>query len=70
MTLYTENIVKHKESGNLYECTCSEKDGIVSVREIESGKSLTGGFGMFETDHYSSDFEKVASSKLSLKKEN
>jgi len=42
----------------------------VSVREIESGKSLTGGFGMFETDHYASDFEKVASSKLSLKKEN
>ncbi len=65
--LCTGNIVRQKATGKLYECTCSEKNGIVCVRDIDTYISLRGGKGMFEDEHPATDFEKVASSKLDLK---
>lgn len=65
--LYTENIVKHKATGKLYECTCSEKSGVICVRDIDTFISLREGKGMFEDEHPAADFEKVANNRLHLK---
>lgn len=61
--LHTQNIVRHIESGLLYECTRSEKDGFVSVRDMQTLAPLRGGAGMFEDDHPAHLFEKIAISK-------
>lgn len=61
--LCTENIVKHLATSQFYECTCSEKNGVISVRDIETGISLRGGSGLFNDEHPVGDFEKVATNK-------
>lgn len=66
MTLYVGNIVRHKDTGQLYECTRCEEDGLVSVRDLRTRITLTGGTGMFESDHSVLDFEKIAQSRHDL----